>query len=119
MREQDALREQLEQLALKRQEMAVQAKVARRALQIAKAKVFKTQKVLNKLQVRASMYQKPNEDDRGTKSGPPVDDTGFREREEVIKEKAATAFAAQRREINEHLGQADAKPTEGATEQTS
>ncbi|KAL7994504.1 hypothetical protein Plhal703r1_c53g0159011 [Plasmopara halstedii] len=76
LREQDAPREQLEQLALKRQEMAEQAKAARRALQVAKAKALKSQK-------------------------------------------AATAFAAQRREIDEHLGQADVKPTERATEQTS
>ncbi|CEG47294.1 uncharacterized protein PHALS_03949 [Plasmopara halstedii] len=66
-------------------------------------------------------------DDRGTKSEPPVDNMGLRAREEVIKEKTATvardvhrfhAFAAQRRKIDEHLGQADAKRTEGANENT-
>ncbi|KAL8023570.1 hypothetical protein Plhal710r2_c006g0028641 [Plasmopara halstedii] len=96
LREQDALREQLKQLDLKRQEMAEQTEAGRRALQIAKAKALKTQK-------------------RET----PVDDSGLRAREEVIKEEAATAFAAQRREIDEYLGQADAKPTGRATDQTS
>ncbi|KAL7999105.1 hypothetical protein Plhal703r1_c26g0107821 [Plasmopara halstedii] len=103
----DALREQLEQLALKRQEMAEQAKAAHRAFQIAKAKALKVQKVLNKHQAGASKYQTPNEDDRGAKGEPPVHDTGLIAQEEVIKEKAATvardvhlfdAFTVQRRE---------------------
>ncbi|KAL7687515.1 hypothetical protein Plhal304r1_c022g0077271 [Plasmopara halstedii] len=106
LREQDALREQLEQLALKRQEMTEQAKAARRALQIAKAKADTS----------------PRRCWTSSRLGPPSIKNRMKTTEALkvnLQLTIRNSFKAQWHEIDEHLGQADTKPTEGATEQTS
>ncbi|CEG47480.1 uncharacterized protein PHALS_04351 [Plasmopara halstedii] len=89
--------------------MTEQAKAARRALQIAKAKADTSPR-----RCWTSSRLGPPSIKNRMKTTEALKNTGRRYQGE-----GSNSFKAQRHEIDEHLGQADTKPTEGATEQTS